>query len=285
MNIERFQNNPIIKPNMDSRMGSNINGPSLIRTPDWLENPLGKYYLYFAHHQGQYIRLAYADILERPWYTHEPGTLKLEDSFCRGHIASPDVHIDDKKHEIKMYYHGPVPQEGQKSKVAISKDGIHFTAFPESLGNSYFRVFQWNGYTYALGMPGVFYRSRDGLTNFEQGPTLYAENMRHSALKLDGNRLSVFYSNAFDCPEHILLSSIELTSNWMAWEASEPRTVLEPEMDYEGVDLPLEPSKRGWAPERVRQLRDPAIFREGEETYLLYSVAGEHGIAIGKLMD
>ena len=285
MNIERFQNNPIIKPNMDSRMGSNINGPSLIRTPDWLENPLGKYYLYFAHHQGQYIRLAYADSLKGPWSTYEPGTLKLEGSFCRGHIASPDVHVDDEKHEIRMYYHGPVPQEGQKSKVAISKDGINFTAFPESLGNSYFRVFQWNGYTYALGMPGVFYRSIDELTNFEQGPTLFTENMRHSALKLDDNRLSVFYSNAFDCPECILLSNIELTPNWMEWEASEPRTVLEPEMDYEGVGLPLEPSKRGWASERVRQLRDPAIFREGEETYLLYSVAGEHGIAIAKLTD
>jgi len=155
MNIERFQNNPIIKPNMDSRMGKNINGPSLIRTPGWLENPLGKYYLYFAHHQGQYIRLAYSDNLEGPWSTYEPGTLKLEDSFCQSHIASPDVHVDHEKREIRMYYHGPVPQEGQKSKVAISEDGIHFTAFPESLGNSYFRVFQWNRYTYALGMPGV----------------------------------------------------------------------------------------------------------------------------------
>jgi hypothetical protein len=134
-------------------------------------------------------------------------------------------------------------------------------------------------------MPGVFYRSKDGLTNFEQGPTLFNENMRHSALKLDGNQLSVFYSNAFDCPEHILLSIIELTPNWMEWKASEPCSVLQPEMDYEGANLPLEPSKRGWAPERVRQLRDPAIFREKGNTYLLYSVAGEHGIAIAKLTD
>ncbi|NET62179.1 MAG: hypothetical protein F6K47_40550, partial [Symploca sp. SIO2E6] len=34
--------------------GSNINGPSLIRVPEWIENPLGRYYLYFAHHQGKY---------------------------------------------------------------------------------------------------------------------------------------------------------------------------------------------------------------------------------------
>ena len=55
-------------------MGSNINGPSLIRVPDWLPNPLGKYYLYFAHHKGEYIRLAYADDLSGPWTTYEAGT-------------------------------------------------------------------------------------------------------------------------------------------------------------------------------------------------------------------
>jgi len=282
MKIVRFKQNPIITPNMDGKMGSNINGPSLIRVPDWLENPLGQYYLYFAHHQGKYIRLAYADRLDGTWTTYESGTLRLEDSFCRGHVASPDAHVDDEKREIRMYYHGP-SEGGQVSRVSISKDGINFTAFPEILGSSYFRVFQWGGYYYALGMPGIFYRSKDGLMNFEQGPTLFTRDMRHTALKLDGNTLSVFYSNAHDCPERILLSTIELTPNWMEWQASESVTVLESEMDYEGVDLPLELSARGWAPERVRQLRDPAIFREEGRTYLLYSVAGEHGIAIAEL--
>ncbi len=285
MRVERLPNNPIIKPHMDDRMGDNINGPSLIRVPDWLENPLGKYYLYFAHHRGEYIRLAYADSLEGPWTTYEPGTLHLKEAFCNHHIASPDVHIDSEKREMRMYYHGPVPDKGQQSKVAISKDGIHFTAYPEDLGTSYFRVFQWNGYTHALAMPGIFYRSKDGLTNFEQGPTLFTEHMRHLALKLDGNLLSVFYSNAFDCPEHILYATLQLTPNWMDWKASEPQTVLKPETDYEGADLPLEPSKRGWIPTRARQLRDPAIFRENGNTYLLYSIAGEHGIAISRLLD
>jgi hypothetical protein len=41
----------------------NINGPSLVHVPAWIERPLGKYYLYFAHHGGKDIRLAYADIL------------------------------------------------------------------------------------------------------------------------------------------------------------------------------------------------------------------------------
>ena len=61
-------------------------------------------------------------------------------------------------------------------------------------------------------------------------------------------------------------------------------TVVKPKTDYEGVDLPLEPSVRGLATQRVRQLRDPAIYEEDGATYLLYSVAGESGIAIARLI-
>lgn len=285
MKVERLPNNPIITPNMDGRMGDNINGPSLIRVPDWVDGPLGRYYLYFAHHKGGYIRLAFADRLRGPWATYEPGVLDLADAHCQGHIASPDVHIDHGRREIRMYYHGPVPGKGQQSKVALSGDGLHFAARPEDLGTSYFRAFRWNGCTYALGMPGVFYRSEDGLTGFEQGPALFTERMRHSALMLDGDILSVFYSNAGDCPECILRATVRLTPDWMGWTASEPEVILEPETDYEGANLPLEPSVRGWSPERVRQLRDPCIYREGDDTYLLYSTAGESGIAIARLLE
>jgi hypothetical protein len=267
---------------MDIRMGSNINGPSLIRVPEWVEDPLGKYYLYFGHHQGKYIRLAYADNLEGPWSTYKPGVLDLENAYCTSHIASPDVHIFDESREIRMYYHGPVPERLQQAKVARSQDGLSFTAMPENLGNYYFRVFYWNGYTYALGMPGIIYRSRDGLTGFEEGPTLFTEDMRHTALKLDGKILTVYYSNAFDCPERILSSTIDISLDWMNWTNTEPEVILEPETDYEGAELPLEPSARGSVHERVRQLRDPGIYREGDETYLLYSVAGESGIAIAR---
>ena len=108
VNVTRLAGGPIITPDMDDRMGGNIQGPSLIKVPDWVDNPLGKYYLYFADHRGTYIRMAYADEVTGPWTIHTPGTLKLEDSFfpttcppCSlapdrvaalyPHIASPDV--------------------------------------------------------------------------------------------------------------------------------------------------------------------------------------------------
>jgi hypothetical protein len=60
-------------------------------------------------------------------------------------------------------------------------------------------------------MPGIFYLSRIGLSNFAQGSTLFTRPMRRTALALDGSVLSVFYTIVGDCPERILLSTIELT--------------------------------------------------------------------------
>jgi hypothetical protein len=299
MRVIRFSHNPIITPEMNSRIGSNINGPSLIRAPEWLPSRLGRYYLYFGHHQGEFIRLAYADDLAGPWRVHSPGTLQLAETPCHHHIASPDVHVDHEKRRIVMYYHGPAlsraEQEadpltqrypflgGQRSFVATSEDGIHFVSQREVLGPSYFRVFRYGEWVYALGMPGIFFRSRDGFTNFESGPVLFSQDQRHTAVKLDGDILTVFYSVAGDCPEHILAATIDLRPDWMAWQPSPPVSVLQPEEAYEGADLPLEPSRRGAIHDRARQLRDPAIFEEEGQTYLLYSVVGESGLAIAEI--
>jgi hypothetical protein len=301
--VERFPNNPIIVPEMlPGDEGADINGPSLIRVPSWVEDPLGKYYLYFAHHVGAYIRLAYADNLAGPWKIYDPGTLHLEDTICKDiygsiyadykHLASPDIHVDNESQQIRMYYHCPVYLSGpvddnasykQVTLLAVSSDGINFESSSEHLGNAYFRVFQWGGYTYALSMPGVFYRSTDGLSDFEEGPTLFSEDMRHSAVIIRDGKLLIFYTMVGDNPERILLTEIELHPDWMTWSTTDPVVVLEPEFDWEGANLPLEPSDRGFVTEPVRQLRDPAIFVEEGHTYLLYSVAGESGIAIAEL--
>jgi hypothetical protein len=81
------------------------------------------------------------------------------------------------------------------------------------------------------------------------------------------------------------MSQIELTPDWMNWVPSEAVSVLKPETECEGADCPLEPSQRGSIHERVCQVRDPGIYREGDKTYLLYSVAGESGIGIAELVE
>ena len=119
----------------------------------------------------------------------------------------------------------------------------------------------------------------------EEGPRLFSSYMRHAALKLDGDMLSVFYTNVGEAPERILLSRIVLGADWQDWREGAPIVILRPEEPFEGADCALEPSVRGLVHGRVRQLRDPAIFREGGRTYLLYAIAGESGIAIAELFE
>lgn len=314
--VERLGGGPIVDASTHPSIGENIQGPSLIRVPDWIENPLGRYYLYFADHKGQYIRMAYADELLGPWKVHVPGTLRLEESQflteppevsvlqamvirVRGkilgikddilattttpHIASPDVHVDHENQRIVMYYHGLESLGTQLTRVASSSDGIQFEAREEILGRSYMRVFQHDGMTYGMAMPGQFYRSKDGLGNFEQGPLLFNTNMRHGALLKRDTTLYVFWTQVGDAPERILMSTIDLSKNWSDWSPSEPVEVLRPERAWEGADAPVEPSTRSVAYGKVNQLRDPAIYVEGDRTYLLYAIAGESGIAIAEL--
>lgn len=286
MRTIRISGNPLITPQMDPSIGSNINGPSLIRTPDWLENPLGRYYLYFAHHKGEFIRLAYSDAVEGPYTVYSPGTLRVEDSWCAHHVASPDVHVDHENRRLIMYYHGPDSSGPQISRVATSTDGLHFEARPQILGREYFRVWKWDGWHYALAMPGVLYRSRDGLSDWETGPRIFHRyRMRHSAVRLRGHTLQVFFSCISDCPERILMTEVDLRPDWAQWSPGPEVEVLAPEEEYEGADLPLEVSVMGWAPQPVRQVRDPAIFTEDGQTWLLFSIAGESGIAMARLED
>ena len=296
MRVQRLVDRPIISPDLHPSIGANIQGPSAIRVPDWIEGRLGDYYLYFADHKGRYIRLAYADRLSGPWRVHEPGTLRLEEApRCYDHIASPDVHVDEGRREILMYFHcpsgaaGSVDIEQQHTFLATSRDGLRFSAGSEPLGPAYFRVFHRGDHHYALVRGGVLLRSRDGRSPFEPGPTLIPEDsgrlLRHAAVDLQGDVLRVYYSRIGDRPERILLSRVRLEPDWTQWRASPPVTVLAPEQVYEGADRPLEVSQTSEAPGRVRQLRDPAIFREGDRTWLIYSIAGESGLALAELRE
>jgi hypothetical protein len=294
----RLPGGPIIRAEMlPGKDGANINGPSLIRAPSWLPNRLGTYYLYFAHHGGKHIRLAYADRLEGPWKIHAPGTLPLgEAPGCTGHIASPDVHVDDARREIRMYFHSPAKAGGgQKSFVAVSKDGLRFKAGEEVLGQFYFRVFPWQDAWFAMAKGGLLYRSDDGLSRFVPGPNPFPggdvrdENAntpgpRHVALHRVGMELRVYYSNIGDAPERILRRRVRLSSDWKTWTASTPEEVLRPETEDEGARLPLRKSVAGAMKGRENALRDPAIFEDTDgRVYLLYSVAGESGIGIAEL--
>jgi len=173
--------------------GENINGPSVIRIPDWIHpenraNPDARYYIYFAHHSGDYIRMAWASEIEGPWYLYQIGSdiqvgnrgvLDLRDNVINldngiiipnNHLASPDAHVDHENQQIILYFHSGsstyvngVKVSGQKSYVATSQDGLHFydNIKPVILGKSYFRVFKYGGNIYALDNGATPYRALD----------------------------------------------------------------------------------------------------------------------------
>jgi hypothetical protein len=81
--------------------------------------------------------------------------------------------VDETKHEIRMYVHGPArDRKEQYTCVAVSKDGLAFEASDALLGKFYFRVFRWKDCNYAIAKNwnsgwGELYRSKDGLAPFE----------------------------------------------------------------------------------------------------------------------
>lgn len=301
MKVKRLPGNPIIRPGMPGLRGPrgwNINGPTLLRVPAWVDAPLGKYYLYFGHHGGKYVRLAHADAVGGPYHVYKPGTLDRSAAFLRGrrlHVASPEIRVDAAARTIWMYFHANVRgvglyrDQGQMTYVASSRDGLHFTTHPAQLAPFYLRVFRHeaDGFYYGIAkndnMDAVLVRSRDGLSPFERGHS-FLLHMRHIAFYKRDTTLYLFYTKAFDAPERIYGATIDLTLDWTEWWPSDPVEVLRPESAWEGGDLPVEASKYGGT-RAARALRDPFVSEDAGRLYLLYAVKGEKGIAIAELVN
>lgn len=311
MNVRRIDPHPLIEPSLDENIGTNINGPSLIRVPDWVRNPLGRYYLYFGHHQGKFIRMAYSDTITGPYKVYRPGVLALENTPFMHHIASPDGHVDQENQRIWMHYHGAGCTHphtlpfNQTTCFATSEDGLNFHSARTYVAESYLRSFEWNGWRYAFsgGSLRILSRSHAPDQLFERGPVLQIEGecfsefvsehhpaqdepvrrMRHVGMLRQGDLLHLFYSNVGDCPERIKRSIVRLTDDWSEWKGAQFEEVMRPETNVEGANLPLIPSCEGASREPVHELRDPYLFEENGVTYLFYSTAGENGIAVATL--
>ena len=298
--VTRFTQNPLITVDSSQTLGGNVNGPSVIRVPDWVERPLGKYYMYFAHHRGTYIRLAYADSLHGPWKVYVPGVLNVSATALfrpqpdppyeiygvYTHVASPEVLVDDANKRIVMWVHGqfsdgkkwpedPVEAHAwlqkngynQVTQVTVSTDGLHFKAQPAISPEPYLRVFEHGGQYFGIVRLGRLVRSGDPLQPFENGPnpfrdTPYSGKVRHVALLVDGDTLHIFLSVIGAAPESILHTTMSLTGDWKDWKVGAFDSVLKPEARYECPDWPVRESEVGEIYGAARQLRDPALYVE-----------------------
>ncbi|MEZ4610391.1 MAG: hypothetical protein R2838_09135 [Caldilineaceae bacterium] len=140
MDSRRFAENPLIHPGLSPEIGTNINGPSAPACRGEVARPLG-HSTRFAHHQGTFIRMAYADDVRGPWTVYPGGVLRLDETACREHIASPDVHVLPEQRRIVMYFHGLRRRDSARSGPRPSGNGLHFAAERTILGPFYFRAF------------------------------------------------------------------------------------------------------------------------------------------------
>lgn len=287
---------PEILPGDD---GANINVPSLIRVPDWVEAPLGRYYLYFASHAGsRYIRLAFADTLEGPWRIRPEGSLHAANVPMIGDgLGAPDVHVDRERRQIRMYFHATSKRRDKtRAFVATSDNGLDFEVLGDLARTFYFRAFAHGGTWYGLSKGGRLYRSRDGLSKFARGPDAFPSiggngthynapgSTRHVSIETFADHADIYYTRIGDAPEVVLKSRLELGGNWRKWRAGPPQEVMRGTENWEGANLPIEPSRSGKSMEPVNQLRDPEIFVDDDGSrYLAYAVAGERGIALARL--
>lgn len=315
--VTRFASNPLVTVKSSATLGGNVNGPTVIRVPDWVERPLGRYYMYFANHRDVYIRLAYADTVTGPWKIHEPGVWHVRDSaFYRPqpdaarfggfntHFASPEVFIDSANRRIVLWAHGwytngehwPAEPKaaqqwanergyGQFTQGAVSSDGLTFTAQPAITKESYIRMFARGGMLYGMSRLGVLLRAPNPLASITVGPNAFrgseygTNRVRHVALLPRGGRLHVFFTAIGDAPERMLLSTIDMTQTWEEWRASAPIEIMRPEADYECANLPVAPSLVGDVFDPVRQIRDPHVLEDEGKVYLFYVICGEQGVA------
>jgi hypothetical protein len=316
--VTRFAENPLVTLSMSPSLGDNANGPTVIRLPRWVDHPLGRYYMYFAHHKGRFIRLAYADSVHGPWKIYEPGVMKVEDTaFFRPqpdpvdsppgaytHVASPEIHVDDASRRIVLWMHG-VWTEGQKwpenradatawlrqhgyaqfTQTAESSDGLTFRALPTISRQSYLRVFRHDGQFFAMARLGQLLRAGDDvLAPFKLGPdpfrdSPYANRVRHVAMLEREGVLHIFFTAMREAPESLLHTTMRLDGDWSTWKIGDVEKVLEPAAPYECAEMPVEPSAIGEIDHAARQIRDPDLLVDGDDVYLFYTFCGEQGVA------
>lgn len=281
--------------------GININGPSLIKTPNFIKNPLGKYYLYFAHHKGKYIRMAYSNNITGPYTLYKNGVLHLNNIPGYGHLASPDVHIENGI--ILMFYHCPYKngKTSQSTFYAYSNDGLNFISKTKNIIWPYFRRFRFKNNNYGLAMkygkpcktitPQLMNNGcNSAIVVYKKINGIYTEISeilpftRHTCVLVINMVIYVFFSSVTDNPEHIKVGELIINEKNNECSITNIKTIIEPELYYEHHNSEFIKSDYGGTNNFVRQLRDPYVFNDDKDTYILYTVCGEKGIAIAKII-
>jgi len=222
--------------------------------------------------------------------------MHIEDGHPFGdHLASPDVHVDEESRCILMFFHSVDKISGkQLTYFAHSRDGLSFQCEPSPVAEFYLKLAKWRQTWIGMSKGGVMYVSTGEPSRLKRLPHPAFPmkhpmgnargDVRHVGLDVREDNLLIYYSRVGDIPERILRSHIDLTKPQLGWRAKGTELVLKPETAWEGAMLPLARSRAGRARGLENALRDPAIYKEGDDTYLLYCGAGEANIGLATII-
>lgn len=290
--------------------GSNIMHPSVVRLEH--SGAANTYGLLFGHHDGTYIRRAVSDAIASGWAVQAAGTdmslATLEAAIGGGtgfttgdHLSSPHVWWDS---VAELYYcmvHGTHANAGfsHDSAIASSPDFAAWTWLNSGAavnGNTtglYMRPFKVGAAWYAFGTTALeLYKSTDasGLDGYERisnYETIKAaidasgDVVRHCDAVVRGDTLVVFYSNKGGYRERIRYCTIDISGADSGWVASAPADFIYVYTTEDGADRPYVIGSGGEVADRERQLRDPHVFTDSDDSvYLYYAQAGEDAIGV-----
>jgi len=311
--IITVDNSPRLQQLAEAEGYININGPSMILVPDWVENPLGKYYLYFSHHKGGFIRMAYGDMPEGPWTVYEAGVLSLEGSgFPVNSVPqlTPEAGFAELWQNFSIYIVRDVvlaiykalvtdQQTRQERGIALSQDKTPHIASPELVvdhDNQRILMF-YHGQRDTLSQITGIASSGDGISFTNTGKTVAGVYMRHFEYRnkqyLLGSPGILFRSDSLLGPyqprdrslfepniRHAALL-LEEDSLMVAWSrvGEAPEKILLSQIDLSPADW-----DRWRATEGVELLR-PELSWEGVDMEPLPSLRGELVMVANELRD
>ena len=275
----------------------NINGPTLVEFECPLFPKLRLYLMYFGHHKGKYIRVAWAFSPTGP-FRRVPlvRPLLLRDRFGerKGHVASPEVRtVGGKRY---MFAHSPSRHFRPGKQITYMSRlrlGV-VCSRPKPIDlPSYARFFSLNGDMHAItNGADVFKLDSNSLEtrqlDVDKSRLLVPESqdvierVRHPQILAWLGHTLCFYTRVGDAPERVFVSLLE-AKNPEEIMFSTPIELLRPREDYEGAHHNIEPSKSGISRRPENALRDPFVGEFGGQHFLYYSTAGEKGIACAEL--
>ena len=159
--------------------GGNINGPSIIRVPDWIPiservHPSAQYYVYFGNHRGDDIRMAWSDSLTGTWtlFNVSGGSGPLNNDRAWG--------VDGNNTGTQTPLHGVLTMVGNRITSLTNPDFLvsDHVASPEVIVDNVNQrlVMNVHGTTQFLAQPGQGTGQRSFVTTSKYGLDFNPDN-------------------------------------------------------------------------------------------------------------